>query len=163
LLSHDVSNPFPLVFSFANPAGVFAESIFAISAKLHPGRPANALNGMKTASWVVQPKPSMHRTEALGLHNLQFCMLFLKWQNSWPDVIIANTPASEVFAETMNARCVTSACLSGSMIASNAICKFAEAADEIDCERTAVNKNEENLGKTRLFYIPWYKLISLFC
>jgi hypothetical protein len=106
---------------------------------------------MKTASWVVPPKPSMHKTEALGLHNLLFCVLFLKWQNSWPDVIIANTPTSEVSAETTNARCATSVCLSGSMIASNAICKFADAANEIGYERTAVNRNEENLGKTRLF------------
>jgi hypothetical protein len=49
------------------------------------------------------------------------------------------------------------------MIADNAICKFAETADEIGYERTPVNGNEKTLGKTRLFYTPWYKLISLFC
>jgi hypothetical protein len=106
---------------------------------------------MKTASWVVPPKPSMHKTEALGLHNVLFCVLFLKWQNSWPVVIIANTPTSEVSPEAIRARCAACACLSGSMIASNAICKFAETADEIDYERTAVNGNDENLGKRRLF------------
>jgi hypothetical protein len=112
------------------------------------GRAAEAVNAQNGGARAAQ-RPVLHAV--------------LEWQNSWPDVTIANTPTSEVSAETTNARCATSACLSGSMIASNAICKFADAANEIDYERTAVNRNEKNLGKTRLFYIPWYKLISLFC
>jgi hypothetical protein len=76
----------------------------------------------------------MRKTVELGLVIPLICELFTEWRINWKDDIIASIRTLEASAEATNVRCATSACLSGSMIASNVTCKSADVVDEIDYE-----------------------------